>query len=146
MPGTWLRGYDNPTVHETADKLKMDAALYFFGCALASDLAQFPEGKVVDPKKPLDLFSAVGVLGEIPIHLQESVPAITAGLIEVLRQFEEDEQVESTASLAEALLNGLKQGFLKENPDIEQYPWMEGQWQIANALIDFLATQETQSE
>lgn len=146
MPGNWLKGYENPQLHETASKLKMDAALYFFGCALASDLAQFPEGKVVNPKTPLDLYSAVGVLGEIPIYLQDSVPAITSGLITVLRQFEEDEQVETTATLAETLLNGLKFGFLKENPDIEQFQWMEGRWEIANTLIEFLANQQPQAE
>ena len=145
MPGNWLHGYENPQVKENADNMSMDSALYFFGCALAGDLARLPDGKVLTPNTPLDLYNAVGVLGEIPIHLQESTPAVVSGLIEVLSQFAEDDNVDSTASLAETLLNGLKRGFLKENPDTEKYPWMKGQWQIANALTQYLQTQASEA-
>lgn len=117
MPGNFLYSFDNPAVAEAAARAGVDPLVYFLGCALSADLNNLSDESEIDPAYPLDLYNAVGVLGEIAAYYPESVHAVIAGLAQLIEDFSDNPKVGSAETLALTLAAGLQMGFLNEYDD-----------------------------
>lgn len=145
MSGMFLDGYKNPAIRAAAEQYQLAPIIYYIGCALATDLKKLPENTKISPNKPLDLYNTVGVIGEVPVHESSDVPAVITGILSLIESFEDDEAIGSSTILAQTLLNGLQMGYLNESTDPTLHPWAEGQKQIAQVLIDYLAQNRTEA-
>ena len=133
----WMEGFKDPAIAEEAHKIGEDAAVYFFISALIYDLKKLPEDRELSPNRPIDLYNATGVLGEIPIEATEHLDAVVEQLVPALEKCIADGTISARISidvLLATLLNGLNHGFIREHAGSAEYPWFEGQRKIAATL------------